>query len=472
MVKGRLVIATLAPFLLVAAFEPYGFWFTAPIAYAIFLSFLKSRRYLILYSFYFGFTANLLILYWSGAYVGVIPWLALSILQALYFLPIGILARFTSNLPALIFILLAMEEVKARLPFGGFSWTRIAFSQIESPLASVVSLGGVLALSFATMLLSYLFITRKKSVALLLLAISIIPSLISLIPQSASERTLNFTAVQGGTPSKGLDFNSRAMGVLNMHIEESYRSASGEEDLIIWPENAIDIDPLNNAIVRGKIGKLITDKGVPLLAGAVLAKGPINAAILFNEENKISSMYFKRYLTPFGEYIPLRDISEFVSPYAARVDDFQPGRELKVHSVNGSRISSIICFEIINDGIVREAANASGLLVVHTNSATFANTSEGDQQLAITRLRALEHSREIISISTTGPSAFISSRGEVLQSLKDGQVGSLAGEANINTERTVADNLGGFAPLATLTIALLWVGVSLYRTRSEGKVKV
>jgi apolipoprotein N-acyltransferase len=315
-------------------------------------------------------------------------------------------------------------------------------------------------------------IERRKSVAIVLLAISVLPSLISLIPQSAGERSLKFTAVQGGTPSKGLDFNSRAMGVLTMHLDESHRSTKGEEDLLIWPENAIDIDPLKNAIVRKKIGQLITDTGVPLLAGAVLADGPINAAILFNEENKISSMYFKRYLTPFGEYIPFRSLSEFVSPYAARVDDFDAGQNLKIHSINGSKISSIICFEIINDGIVREAANASGLMVVHTNSATFAGTSEGNQQLAITRLRALEHNREIISISTTGPSAFISARGEVLQSLEDGDIGSISGVANIIQQRTMADYLGGFAPFVTLAIALLWSALSFYRKPSNRKVNL
>jgi apolipoprotein N-acyltransferase len=469
LVKIQVVLATLAPFFLVAAFEPYGLWFGAPIAYAIYLSVLKRNRFRILYSLYFGFSANLLILYWSGAYVGVLPWLALSILQALYFLPIGLLARFTSHLPALIVALLAMEEIKARLPFGGFSWTRIAFSQIDSPLASIVSIGGVLALSFATLLLSYLILTRKKSVAVLLLVLSIIPSLISLLPKVSLDKSLTFTAVQGGTPSKGLDFNSRAMGVLNMHIDESYRGATGREDLLIWPENAIDIDPLNNSIVRAKIDKLVTDLSVPLLGGAVLTKGPINAAILFNEDKKIGSMYFKRYLTPFGEYIPLRSISEFLSPYAARVDDFEAGEILKVHSVNGSKIASIICFEIINDGIVREAAKSSGLLVVHTNSATFAGTSEGDQQLAITRLRALEHNREIISISTTGPSAIMSARGEVLDLLQDGQIGSLSGEAKIIQAATIADYLGGFAPIATLAISLLWSALSFYRKNSSGK---
>ncbi len=463
MVRIQIALQALAPFFLVASFEPYGFWFTAPIGFAIYLAFLKRQKRTVLYSIYFSFTANLLILYWSGAYVGVIPWVALSILQTLYFLPVGLLARFTRNLPLLIFSILIMEEVKARFPFGGFSWTRVAFSQIDSPLASVVTIGGVLFLSFSTLLLSYLLITKRRSVALVLLILAIFPSLVSLIPDSNGERSLRFTAIQGGTPSKGLDFNSRAMGVLNMHLDESYRSVKGSEDLIIWPENAIDIDPLTNSNVREKVNELIDKTGVPLLAGAVLSKGPINAAILFKEDKSIGSMYFKRYLTPFGEYIPMRSISEFISPYAERVNDFEAGQNLKVHSVAGSTVSSIICFEIINDGIVREAAKSSGLIVVHTNSATFAGTAEGDQQLAITRLRALEHHREIVSISTTGPSAIIDARGEVIDSLDDGDIGSLSGDASILSKRTVADSLGGFAPVATLILSLLWSITSLRR---------
>jgi apolipoprotein N-acyltransferase len=143
------------------------------------------------------------------------------------------------------------------------------------------------------------------------------------------------------------------------------------------------------------------------------------------------------------------------------VNDFEPGQALKVHTVKGGKIASIICFEIINDGVVREAARKSELLVVHTNSATFAGTAEGDQQLAITRLRALEHNRHVVSISTTGPSAIVDSRGEVLESLRDGEIGSLSGDAELNSSLTVSDKLGGYAPLITLLLTLLWTLSSL-----------
>lgn len=467
MVNIKSLLHLLAPFLVAGAFEPLGFWFLAPIGYAIYLNYLKQQRSPIFYSLYFAFSANLIILVWSGAFVGALPWVALALLQALYFIPIGLLARYTTNLPLLIGAILLMEEVKARFPFGGFSWTRLAFSQIDSPLAAVVSIGGAIALSFATLLLSYLLITRRTSTALVLLALAIVPSL--LLPTYTSADKISFTAVQGGTPSKGLDFNSRAMGVFNMHLDESYRSVTGSEDLIIWPENSIDIDPFNNLELREKITALINDTGVPLLAGAVLAKGPMNAAILFREDAKVGSIYLKRYLTPFGEYIPLRKIAEKLSPHTDRVNDFEPGEAIKVHTVKidtgkidgsagerGAKVASIICFEIINDGIVRESAQLSGVMVVLTNSATFAGTSEGDQQLAITRLRALEHNRAIISISTTGPSAIIDERGAVGISLRDGDIGSISGQLPVLKERTIASLLGGWSPIITLVIAVLW----------------
>lgn len=460
------VLSLLAPFFLAASFEPFGLWFCAPIAYSVYLFFIANGKRPILYSLYFGLTSHLIILVWSGEFVGVVPWVLLAILQSLYLIPVGLLTRYTTHLPYLIVALLIMDEIKARFPFGGFAWTRIAFTQVDSPLASLVSLGGVAALSFGTLLLSLLFITRGRVLALFLLALAIVPSFLLPTLNADESSSLKFVAVQGGTPEKGLNFNARAMGVLNMHLSESYRAVTGDEDLLIWPENAIDIDPLQNALVRKKILELVTDKKIPLLAGAVLQDGPINAAILFKEDGEIGSMYFKRYLTPFGEYIPLRNLSEMISPFAKRVDDFEAGTIEKVHRVKDVKISSIICFEIINDGIVREAAERSEVIVVHTNSATFAGTSEGAQQLAITRLRALEHNRSIISISTTGPSAIISPRGVVLSTLEDGEISALSAKVIPQEERTPSDRFGGVSPLLVILSALLW-GIRTSRLRER-----
>lgn len=456
-------LSLIAPILFAASFEPIGWWFLAPIAFAIFLSRLSRGNGAISYSFYFGFLANLIILSWSGKYVGAIPWLLLALLQSLYFLPIGLLARYSKSVPLFIVVLLLMEEIKARVPFGGFAWTRVAFSQIDSPFAKIVSVGGVLALSFVTLLIASVLIRPRVSSILLLATALIAP--VFMTSQSTTTQRLNFLAVQGGTPSAGLDFNSRAMGVLDMHISQTLRSVSGEEDVIIWPENAIDVDPIADSRVNSKIRMMIATTGKPLLAGAVLQEeGPRNAAIFFGSDGGVNSIYIKRYLTPFGEYMPLRSLAELISPYAQMVNDFSAGKSEVIHEINDRRVSSILCFEIINDGIVRQAASQSGLMVIHTNSATFAGTAEGEQQLAITRLRALEHDRSVVSVSTTGPSAVISNSAMVLNSLKDGEVGSLAAEIALRDNRTISSQLGGVATLLVLSLALLW---SLWCGRRE-----
>jgi len=81
------------------------------------------------------------------------------------------------------------------------------------------------------------------------------------------------------------------------------------------------------------------------------------------------------------------------------------------------------------------------VLIVQTNSATFAGTAESAQQLAITRIRAVEHSREILSVSTVGISAFIDNNGRVLSQTTENTQVSLAGKLAPNSYRTFINRI-------------------------------
>jgi apolipoprotein N-acyltransferase len=228
-------------------------------------------------------------------------------------------------------------------------------------------------------------------------------------------------------------------------------------DAIIWPENAIDIDPRNYPEVDEDIRSLAQDLDTPIVAGVVLNENgaPANASILYGLDGNAKSTYIKQYLTPFGEYIPLRKLAEFLSPYAALVNDFRAGREYVWHEIAGERVSPIICYEIINDGLVRQAAANSKAMIVQTNSATFANTPQSRQQLAITKIRAIEHSREILSVSTVGISAFIDNNGAVKMATEENLSTSISGDLYLSDYRTIADRLGGVGPLLVLLASLL-----------------
>lgn len=463
---ATLLASALSGVIFSLSFKPIGLWFAAPIAFAILFFILQRRSQPILSALIFAFVGNLVVLSWTSTFVGAAPWILLATLQALYYLPLGIAARLTKSIPVYIFIILLFESIKARFPFGGFSWTKIAFSQVESPFASLISSFGAITLSFITLLIVFMVLERSRSIAGLLIGLIFLAHLSNVQPLSSE--SINVRAVQGGVPERGLDFNARAMQVLDNHIATTVKEVDGIEDVIIWPENAIDVDPLRNEVVADKLVSLAKIIDKPLIAGAILDDDKLlNTTILFNGKGDVESVYIKRYLTPFGEYIPFRHIARLVSDETDRVTDFSPGNKLLTHTVKGAKVGSIICYEIINDGLVREMANNSNFLVVQTNSATFSGSAEGEQQLAITRLRAMENKRNIVSISTTGPSAVIDARGVVLSKLQDGEVGSLAAIVPLTTQRTLAMRLGGFGELSVLLLSLIWALLSLRKGRKK-----
>jgi apolipoprotein N-acyltransferase len=84
---------------------------------------------------------------------------------------------------------------------------------------------------------------------------------------------------------------------------------------------------------------------------------------------------------------------------------------------------------------------SSKALIVQTNSATFSGTAESRQQLAITRIRAKEYARSILSVSTIGISAFIDNNGRVLSQTPENKKAFLVGQLQLNTNKTFIDRL-------------------------------
>lgn len=461
-----MLLQIIAGFIYSLSFKPVGLWFCAPIALAFHIYLLRRFRWFEVQSFIFAFSSSLIILSWSKTFVGVLPWVALAVLQGLLAIPVGLIARFTRSVPVLIFAIIAMEEVRARFPFGGFSWTRIAHGQVDSPFAGYVSITGFIGLSLITLLIAYAFIERRKATPSLLALL--FAGSFFIVDSGVDSEVVRVRAIQGGIPQRGLEFNARAQAVLDNHIRTTVSEYRDTDEVIFWPENAIDVDPRKNLIASKKLTELSRTIDKPLIAGAILDDEKLsNSTIYLSAEGKIESTYIKRYLTPFGEYIPLRSIASFFSPHVDRVTDFSPGSKLIIHRLPQARVGSVICYELLNDGIVREAALNSDFLVVHTNSATFSGSSEGEQQLAITRLRAIESGRSIVSVSTTGPSAIVDARGVVLKKLSDGEVGSLASKISLTNSRSISNTLGGYSTILVLLFTLIWAIFSMRSPRFE-----
>ncbi len=465
------VLAIFSGLFLYASFAPLNAWWCAPLSLALLLRILQDRPRSIRLrlTFLFGISFFAPLLAWSNTYVGNLPWLLLTLLQSALILPLAIFPFQRARPHIYLYfpsLFVANETLRSRFPFGGFGWGRIAFGQADAPYASVARWVGAPGLAFLVCLISVsalLFLQRVwrifSIVSLALLFVS--PLLLSGSVKASPD--FSVLAVQGGVPSLGLDFNVRARAVFELHRQATkkfFQTNTNRPDLVLWPENAVDIDPLKDEQVRSELQELVDSAGTPFIIGAVLEGGAnfLNASLLWSPKVGPGSIYIKRHLTPFGEYIPWRSLSEFISPYAQRVVDFQAGKKVIAHEVGSAQIAPIICFELLDDVAGRQMAAKSNLLVVQTNSATFGRSPESAQQLGITRIRAIEHQRYVISVATSGVSAFIDPNGVVMQRSNGQGVATLLGKVALIDQRTFSDRHGGVVEvlLILLPVALLF----------------
>lgn len=443
----NLLLSALSGLLLSAAFEPIAMWWLAPIATALEMYALSKSEGKFLNVLAFALTFNLVLLHWTSIYVGSLPWIILATGLTLFYLPLVAVKRLGISFFPLIFIV--MEEIRNHFPFQGFGWARISYSQADAPYAKIAAHGGAVALSAITVLIGlFIFHLFKKELNLLI----ILPIVLVFIPNNVSiNTTTNALLIQGNVPKLGLDFNSRATEVFKYHVAEttSALKSDKEVDFILWPENAVDVDPFRNPEVFETLNTFTT----PLILGAIVNrdKEVLNSSILWTKEKQ--NVYVKQHLTPFGEYIPLRALASKISPLVDDVRDFSAGNESIIFSIGAAKIAPIICFELLDDQILHVAAKSSNLLAVQTNSATFGDSAESAQQLQITRIRAIEHSRNVLSVSTTGYSAVIDSNGQVLQKTAMGTAEHLYAQVGLISSTSPRDRIGNWA----FVITLIWM---------------
>ncbi len=440
----NLLLSSLSGLLLSGAFEPIAKWWLAPTAIIVHMYAINRSDRKLLSAFIFAFTFNAILLHWTSTYVGSTPWIILAFGLAILYMPLALIGRWGIAAYPLIFVIL--EEVRNRFPFGGFGWARLAYSQADAPYALIASRGGAIALSAMTLLIAgFAYFAFTKRVKILF----IVPLLTLLIPNNMIEvNQTSVLMVQGNVPELGLDFNARAKQVFNNHVQET-RIALKEKrkvDFIVWPENSVDVDPFTNKDVFAELDSF----DQPLVIGAIVGKAEnlLNTSIFWNENGQ--DIYVKQHLTPFGEYIPLRSIAEKISPLVNQVNDFSPGDQQKIFTVGDAKIAPVICFELLDDEILVQAAKKSNIFVVQTNSATFGTSAESAQQLSITRVRAIEHSRNVASVSTTGYSAIIDYKGKVLQKTSMGTAEHVFADVGLIEQSSPRDRYGDWAGVFTL----------------------
>jgi apolipoprotein N-acyltransferase len=436
------------------AFPPVGWWPLALVSVAFLYGALQALGAAASYAAATAYGLGLFIplFAWAEVPAGRAAWLILAAASALlwglmglawaWVRRFGFLARHPlAAAPVFALLWCATEELRARVPFGGFPWGRIAFSQADSPLARLAWAGGVplvtLVTAWAGACLGVLVLAAAAGRTWLACGAALVAVLAvagpALVPLDAhaEDGTMAVGAVQGNVPGResGLTVGEERREVFDNHLAGTYELAEAGEplDLVVWPEDSADDDPRADAAQGAQLTAAAQAVGAPILIGAQeypTTDTRYNIALLWDADGAGAlGRYAKQHPAPFAEYLPLRSIARKVSSAADLVTvDMLPGTSVGVMEVPAAQlgrtvpVGDVICFEVAYDSLIADAVTAGAeLLVVQTNNASFGHSAESVQQLAMTRLRAIEHGRATIQISTTGVSAIISPTGVVLQ---------------------------------------------------------
>ncbi|CAM5597627.1 apolipoprotein N-acyltransferase [Streptomyces fumanus] len=481
--------AALSGVLLYVSFPPRTLWWLALPAFAVLGAVLRGRSWKaglgLGYLFGLGFLLPLLV--WTGVEVGPGPWLALAAIEAVFVALVGAGVAAVSRLPGwpvwAAALWTAGEAARARVPFEGFPWGKIAFGQADGVFLPLAAVGGTPVLGFAVVLCGFglyeavrLAVAARRTrtvrrgaaaVALLSVAVPVAAAVAArpLVSARAEDGYRTVAVVQGNVPRAGLDFNAQRRAVLDHHVRETERLAAEVEagrvarpDLVLWPENSSDIDPFTNPDARAVIDRAARAVDAPISVGGVVERDGrlYNEQILWDPDKGPVDTYDKRQIQPFGEYLPLRSLIGAINgEWTSMVrQDFSRGHEPGVFTMDGARIGLVTCYEAAFDWAVRsEVTDGAQLISVPSNNATFDRSEMTYQQLAMSRVRAVEHSRTVTVPVTSGVSAVILPDGTITQRTGMFVADTLVQKVPLRSSRTPATRLGTAPEIALLLVA-------------------
>ena len=246
---------------------------------------------------------------------------------------------------------------------------------------------------------------------------------------SGNEPTVTAAVVQGNVPRLGLEFNAQRLAVLGNDVRETRHLADDvragrapQPDFVVWPEDASEIDPLRNPDAAQEISVAVAAIKAPILVGTVLdvaGRSPddpaqTNTVIVWNPKSGPGDRHDKRIVQPFGEYLPWRGFFKQLSGLADWAGYIIPVKGTGVVHAAGTPIGVSTCWEVIFDRELRDSVrNGAQLLAVPANNANF-NQTMSEQQLAFSKLRAVELDRYAVVASNVGISALVTPDGREL----------------------------------------------------------
>ena len=397
------------------------------------------------------------------------------------------------------------ELLRWTWPFGGVPLATMAMAQVSSPLGSVVRIGGPLLLTALTAVggvtLAAILAGRMRP-ATVGAAVLVVAGLGAMVAPGSQpvdvdgtrndDALITVAAVQGGGPQNTRADVCEQRAVFERHVNTTRQQVSAPVDLVVWPEDVVHPSPdtaitparcdqplLADSEARAALSDLARELDTVLVVGfferTADREANRNYAAAYDSSGVPVDTYDKVQLVPFGEYVPLRSSAErFSDELPAR--DVRPGPsdEPAVLDTPLGPLGVAISWEIFFDHRARSAVGGGDgrVLLNPTNGSSYWLTVVQTQQIASSRLRAIETDRWVVQAAPTGFSAVITPEGEVIERTGISESSVIQTTIELRHGDTLAVRLGAWpvALAAGLTLSLaLGLGRVLTRSRPRRK---
>ncbi|MFZ0059048.1 MAG: apolipoprotein N-acyltransferase [Acidimicrobiales bacterium] len=480
---GRGALALLAGGLVGCSLPPFGPWYLAPLGLAVAAGTITRRSVgrRALCGLLVGIGQFSVGCVWALEFTGL-GYVALVACESL-FVTVAFIAvpPRRGRLIAFAGALTLLEWARDHWPFGGLPLGGTALGQVDGPLAALARVGGPLLLVAAVGLagagLAALgsagwarLSTDKppvKGTALAGLAaiglVALTGGLAALAPGGGPPRAAVAVAIVQGGGRRGMSsLNVPASHVFaaTWHVTSRLRRPVG---LVVWPEDTVAVaGPLAGSIKADRVATLARRLDTTVLAGVTTPVGSTrfeNEITAWGPSGRIIGSVEKTHPVPFGEYVPLRSLFSRIASLTGVPRDVIVGRNDGELTTPAGRVAILNSFEAFFADRARSGVRAGGeLLVVETNTASYATDIVPAAELAASRLQAIAEGRDLVQSATTGYSALISPNGVVTRQSGLGTPDLLRGVVALRTGATLYERFGDLPVLAgsALAVALGW----------------
>ena len=466
---------------------PVGFWPLGVVGLGLVISsFSQGWRGRLLAGFAAGLGQFSIGLAWAiqfndAGYVALVILESLMLaLAALLVPPGGPLA-----LPAGAALLAIFEWVRDSWPFGGLPLGSAALGEVGGPFQFVARLGGPILVIFAAALagagavrLAALALRRRpeagqQALACLLAGAALAAAGGVAVPAvPAGAKRLSFAIVQGGG-RRGLNaLQVPASKVFSAAVAET-RRVRGRPSLILWPEDVVGLgpEPFRGSQAEAVMAAIARRHHATLVAGVTYDVGRTrfrNEVVALSPAGRLVAVFEKVHRVPFGEYVPLRGLFKHLANLSAVPRDAIPGHGSGLMTTPAGRFAVLVSYEVFFSARGRSGVRAGGqLILVPTNTSSYSSAQAPAQEIAASRLQALEEDRYLLQAAPTGYSAIVSPSGVVSRESRLSRPDLIEASVPMLRATTPYADLGEAPTLAGagLVAALGWL---LARGRARG----